>query len=65
MNHDIEQDIEVSVDDFEDHQVVLRKMAVEQADRDKLEAITEFFGINSCDALRIIDGVKKTEEDEE
>ena len=65
MNHDIGADIEVKADEFEDQQVVLRKMAIENADRDKVEATTEFFGFNSCDALRIIDGVVKIEEEDE
>lgn len=48
-------DIEVAADDWEMEQKALADMAEEDA---------RFAGINSCDALRIIDGVVEGPEEE-
>ena len=59
MNFDIGPDIEVAADEYEDQQAVLSEMNAGMA-------VDPFSGINSCDALRIIDGVSLTlPEDEE
>ena len=60
MNFDIGPDIEVAADEFEDQQEVRRQMAEEDATEEAWASMKEgdsFAGVNSCDALRIIDGV--------
>ena len=51
---DLGPDIEVDADRYEEEQAVLADLARED----------EFAGVNSCDALRIIDGVSLENEDE-
>lgn len=52
---DISPDIEVEADEWEDQQKVMRDLAMEDLE-DPFENYL-YTGINSCDALRIIDGV--------
>ena len=68
MNFDIGPDIEVAADEFMDQQEVRRQMADEDAMEQAWAGVKEgdsFAGVNSCDALRIIDGVKSVQEDDE
>ena len=69
--NDIGPDIEVAVDEFEDQQAFLagswqEEMEAENASEEAWAAMKEgdpLPGLNSCDALRIIDGVKPIQED--